>query len=364
MTVGVLGGGQLGRMLALAGAPLGERLVALDPTAGSPAGQVGELIVGAYADRASLAELAARCDVVTYEFESVPVSAVRALEELGATVFPPAAALEVAQDRLLEKSFFARLGIPTAPFAQVDSIGDLSRALAQIGLPAVLKTRRFGYDGKGQAVLRAESDVESAWRAVGEAPSIVERFVAFDRELSILTARGRDGSSATYALTENHHFDGILRISYAPAPNVSAALQAKAAAYAERIAGELSYVGVLAVELFALGDELVVNEMAPRVHNSGHWTIEGAETSQFENHLRAILGLPLGAPSCIGASAMVNVIGRAPDRAALLAIEGAHVHLYGKEAAPKRKLGHVTVRGESHSAIAARVARVREIVEG
>jgi 5-(carboxyamino)imidazole ribonucleotide synthase len=364
VTVGVLGGGQLGRMLALAGAPLGERLVALDPTAESPAGHVGELLVGAYDDRAALAALAARCDVVTYEFESVPVAAVRMLEELGATVFPPAAALEVAQDRFLEKSFFERLGIPTAPFARVDTEEDLVRALARIGLPAVLKTRRFGYDGKGQAVLRTESDIDGAWSAVGGAPSIVERFVRFDRELSILTARGRDGSSATYALTENHHQGGILRVSYAPAPSVSATLQAKAATYAERIAGELAYIGILAVELFAVDDELVVNEMAPRVHNSGHWTIEGAETSQFENHLRAILGLSLGAPSCVGASAMVNVIGRAPDRAALLEIEGAHVHLYGKEPAPGRKLGHVTVRGESHSAIAARVARVREIVEG
>ncbi len=197
-----------------------------------------------------------------------------------------------------------------------------------------------------------------------EAPSIVERFVPFDRELSILAVRGKDGSSATYALTENHHQGGILRVSYAPAPNVGPALHAKAAASAERIVRELEFVGVLALELFAVGDDLIANEMAPRVHNSGHWTIEGAETSQFENHLRAILGLPLGAPTCIGASAMVNVIGHLPDRAALLAIEGAHLHLYGKEAAPGRKLGHVTVRGESHAAIAERVAQVRAIVGG
>ena len=362
MTIGVLGGGQLGRMLALAGTPLGERFVFLDPMPESPAGHVGELLVGAYDDRASLAALASRCSVVTYEFESVPALAVRALEELGALVFPPGGALEVAQDRLQEKSFFERLSIPTAEFAPVESREELGRAATRIGLPAVLKTRRFGYDGKGQAVLRAESDLDTAWAAVNGAPSILERFVPFDRELSILAVRGRDGSAATYALVENHHAGGILRVSYAPAPNVSTAVQAKAAAYAERIVNELSYVGVLALELFAAGDELLANEMAPRVHNSGHWTIEGAETSQFENHLRAILGLPLGATACVGASAMVNVIGAAPDRAALLAVEGAHVHLYGKEPAPGRKLGHVTVRGESQAAIAERVARVRAIV--
>jgi 5-(carboxyamino)imidazole ribonucleotide synthase len=362
VTIGVLGGGQLGRMLALAGAPLGERFVFLDPTAESPAGHVSELLVGAYDDGPSLARLAARCSVITYEFESVPVTAVRALEELGASVFPPPAALEVAQDRFLEKSFFERLGIPTAAFARVDTRDDLARALARIGLPAVLKTRRFGYDGKGQVVLRAESEIDSAWSAIGGVPSIVERFVHFDRELSILSVRGRSGSAATYALSENHHQGGILRVSYAPAPEVSAPLQAKAAAYVERIARELSYVGVLALELFAAGDELVANEMAPRVHNSGHWTIEGATTSQFENHLRAILDLPLGATSCIGVSAMVNVIGRAPDRAALLAVEGAHVHLYGKEAAPGRKLGHVTVRDESRAVVLAMANQVRQIV--
>jgi 5-(carboxyamino)imidazole ribonucleotide synthase len=360
--IGVLGGGQLGRMLALAGTPLGERFLFLDPTPESPAGHVGELLVGAYDDPRLLAELAARCSVVTYEFESVPATSVRVLEQLGATVYPPVGALEAAQDRFVEKSFFERLAIPTAPFARVDTKDDLARALVRIGLPAVLKTRRFGYDGKGQAVLRAESDIDAAWIAVGEAPSIVERFVRFDRELSILAVRGQSGALATYALTENHHQGGILRVSHAPAPDVGEALQAKAAEYAERVVRELSYVGVLALELFAAGDELVANEMAPRVHNSGHWTIEGAETSQFENHLRALLGLPLGATSCVGASAMVNVIGKAPDRAALLAVEGAHVHLYGKEPAPGRKLGHVTVRGDSRAAVVATADRVRQIV--
>jgi 5-(carboxyamino)imidazole ribonucleotide synthase len=351
-------------MLALAGTPLGERFLFLDPSSGSPASHVGDLLVGAYDDRASLAELAERCNVVTYEFESVPVTAVHALEALGTVVYPPAAALEVAQDRVEEKSFFEKLGIPTAPFAAVASREGLGRAAEKIGLPGVLKTRRFGYDGKGQAVIRAPGELDAAWAAVNGAPSILERFVSFDRELSVLAVRGRDGSAATYPLVENHHAGGILRVSYAPAPNVSARMRAEAAEYAEKIVTTLSYVGVLAIEFFAVGDQLLANEMAPRVHNSGHWTIEGAETSQFENHLRAILGLPLGSTSCIGTSAMVNVIGAAPDRAALLAVEGAHVHLYGKEPAPGRKLGHVTVRGTTQEAIADRVARVRAACEG
>jgi 5-(carboxyamino)imidazole ribonucleotide synthase len=361
--IGVLGGGQLGRMLALAGTPLGERFLFLDPTADGPASHVGEQLALPYDDRAALAQLASRCAVVTYEFESVPAAAVHALEELGATVFPPPAALAVAQDRLLEKSFFEKLGIPTAAFARVDTKEDLARALDHIGLPAVLKTRRFGYDGKGQVVLRARGEVDAAWAAVAGAPSIVERFVTFDRELSILAVRAKSGGAATYALTENHHEGGILRVSYAPAPSVVPALQAKAAAYAERIVSELSYVGVLALELFASGDELVANEMAPRVHNSGHWTIEGAVTSQFENHLRAILDLPLGSTACVGASAMVNVIGRTPDRAALLGVEGAHVHLYGKDPAPGRKLGHVTLCRDSPAAVRDAAERVRKLVD-
>jgi 5-(carboxyamino)imidazole ribonucleotide synthase len=362
--IGVLGGGQLGRMLGLAGVPLGRRFAFLDPSSESPARVVGDLDVAAYDDDDALRRMATRCEVVTYEFESVPVAAVHALERHGAKVFPPAGALEVAQDRFLEKSFFAKLGIATAPFAKVDSKEDLARAVAELGLPAVLKTRRFGYDGKGQFVLRAASNVDAAWSAVKERPSIVERFVAFDRELSILTVRGRDGSAATYPLVENHHAGGILRVSYAPAPAVSATLQQKAAAIAETVARELAYVGVLAIEMFAVGDDLVLNEMAPRVHNSGHWTIEGAETSQFENHLRAILGLPLGSTAARGASAMVNVIGAMPPADAVLAVEGAHLHDYGKDAAPGRKLGHVTVRGESHAEIAERVKRVRGLVEG
>jgi 5-(carboxyamino)imidazole ribonucleotide synthase len=362
VTIGVLGGGQLGRMLALAGVPLGHEFAFLDPSAESPAGHVGILHVARYDDADALAALARSCEVVTYEFESVPVAAVRALEASGARVFPPAGALEVAQDRLHEKTFFEKLGIPTAAFAKVDSADDLATAIGIVGLPAVLKTRRFGYDGKGQVVMRAPADVEKAWDTIGRVPCIVERFVPFDRELSILTVRGANGESASYSLVENRHEGGILRVSHAPA-EASPEVHARAARYAEDVARALGYVGILAIEFFAVGAELVANEMAPRVHNSGHWTIEGAETSQFENHLRAILGVPLGSTACVGASAMVNVIGRNPDVPALLAIEGAHVHMYGKEPAPGRKLGHVTVRGASREAIAQRVEQVRAIVE-
>ena len=362
-TVGILGGGQLGRMLALAGYPLGLRFVFLDPSPDSPAGHLGELRVAPYDDEAALDDLAARCGVVTYEFESVPVAPARRLEA-SVPVYPPPNALEVAQDRLHEKAFFERLAIPTARFAPVATKGELAAAAASLGLPAILKTRRFGYDGKGQATLRSLSDVDAAWAAVDGAPSILERFVDFQRELSILTVRGLDGAAASYALVENHHQGGILRTSFAPAPDVDAALQARAAEYAEMVTRALDYVGILAIEFFEADGVLMANEMAPRVHNSGHWTIEGAEVSQFENHLRAIMGLPLGSTANVGVSAMLNVIGTLPDPAPILAVVGAHLHLYGKEPAPGRKLGHVTVRADSREELAPRVAAVRAALGG
>jgi 5-(carboxyamino)imidazole ribonucleotide synthase len=357
VTIGILGGGQLGRMLALAGYPLGQRFVFLSPSSESPAGHLGELLVGAYDDPAALAELAARCTVVTYEFESVPVEPARLLNET-VPVYPPPGALEVAQDRLREKTFFEKLAIPTAPFMEVGSKEDLARAVKTLGLPAILKTRRFGYDGKGQATLRTEADIDAAWAAVKGAPSILERFVTFQRELSILTVRGQKGEAATYALVENQHKDGILRLSIAPA-DVSPALHRQASEYAEAITRALDYVGVLALELFEVDGALLANEMAPRVHNSGHWTIEGAEVSQFENHIRAVLGLPLGSTACVGASAMLNVIGTMPEAAAILEVPGAHLHLYGKDPAPGRKLGHVTVRADTREALDAKVATLR-----
>ncbi len=348
MTIGVLGGGQLGRMLALAAYPLGETFVFLDPSRGAPAGQVGDQVVGAYDDLAKLAELAKRCRVVTYEFESVPVAAARFLEA-HAPVYPPPRALEVAQDRLNEKRFVAELGIATSPFFGVSTHEELEHAVEALGLPVVAKTRNFGYDGKGQAVMRTPEDVAAAWETLSGAPLIVERFVPFERELSILGVRGKDGTKRFWPLVENRHERGILRRSTAPAPFSTPAdaarVQAQAEAISAQILDALEYVGVLAVELFDTPSGLVVNEMAPRVHNSGHWTIEGSVTSQFENHVRAILDLPLGDTSAPGPSVMINLIGGWPERAALLALPHVHLHLYGKTAQPGRKVGHVTIAG-------------------
>jgi 5-(carboxyamino)imidazole ribonucleotide synthase len=342
--VGIVGGGQLGRMLAIAGYPLDIRCTTLDPARDSPASQVAPSIVGPYDDRQALARLAESADVVTYEFENVPVDAARFLMEL-APVFPPADALEIAQDRVREKELFHDMGLPTAPYEAVTTPDELRTATERMGTPAVLKTRRLGYDGKGQAVIHDAVRAEDAWRSIGEVPSILERLVELDRELSILGVRGRDGSVAFYPLVENHHREGILRMSVAPAPDLTPDLQAKAESYARAVMDRLEYVGVMAIELFQVGDELLGNEMAPRVHNSGHWTIEGAETSQFENHLRAVTGLPLGSTAARGSSAMVNLIGTVPSADPVAAVAGAHLHLYGKEPRPGRKLGHITIVG-------------------
>ena len=289
MQVGIVGGGQLGRMLALAGAPLDIRCVTLDPARDSPASQVASSIVGAYDDLDALARLADGADVVTYEFENVPVDSARFLREL-VPVFPPPEALEVAQDRIAEKELFDEVGLPTPPYQAIATLDELTAGVGELGTPAVVKSRRLGYDGKGQVVIRDPLLAEDAWRAIGEVPAILERFVRFDREVSILGARGRDGEARFYPLVENRHIDGILRVSLAPAPDLPPDLQARAERHARAVMERLEYVGVLAIELFQVGDELLGNEMAPRVHNSGHWTIEGAETSQFENHLRAVCG--------------------------------------------------------------------------
>jgi 5-(carboxyamino)imidazole ribonucleotide synthase len=343
--VGIVGGGQLGRMLSLAGTSLGIDCTTLDPAPRSSASQVGPSIVGGFDDREALARLADGADVVTYEFENVPVSSARFLAEL-VPVLPQPEALEVAQDRVAEKVLFGEIGLPTAEHRAVGALQDLLAAIEQIGTPTVLKTRRLGYDGKGQAVIRDPLLAEDAWRSIGELPAIVEGLVAFDRELSIIAVRGRDGSMVCYPLVENRHRDGILRLSIAPAPDVTAELQGKAEAYIRAAMDRLEYAGVMAIELFQVGGELLGNEMAPRVHNSGHWTIEGAETSQFENHLRAVCGMPLGSCSPRGSSAMVNLIGSQPDPTAVMRVPGAHLHLYGKEPRPGRKVGHVTLTSE------------------
>ena len=341
MKVGILGGGQLGRMLALAGYPLGLSFRVFEPVRDAPAGRLAEQTVGSYDAAEALHKFSQGLAVVTYEFENVPVAAVRALETC-VPVYPPSAALAVAQDRLSEKTLFRSLGIPTPEFEAVESRDDLRAAAQRIGLPAVLKTRRLGYDGKGQFVMREAVEIDEAWNALGGVPLILEGFVPFQRELSLIAVRGRDDAHAYYPLVENHHRDGILRVSKAPAPGVSAAVQAQADRYARAILDATSYVGVLALELFERDGVLMANEIAPRVHNSGHWTIEGAKVSQFENHLRAILGLPLGSTDVTGHSVMLNLIGTTPPRESLLARSGVHVHLYDKTPAPGRKLGHIT----------------------
>lgn len=340
MTIGVVGAGQLARMLALAGLPLGQRFVFLDPAVDACAAPLGEHLRGSYDDRELLIRLAARADVVTYEFENVPEDSIEFLSKRVA-VFPDAGSLATARDRLREKILFRELGIPTPPFAAVNSLADLTRAVAQIGLPAVLKTRTLGYDGKGQVVLRRTEDIEPAWARVGSVPLVVEGFVSFRREVSVIGVRGRGGETAFYPLAENVHHEGILRVSRSRPGDPC---QAQAQAYVRRLLDSLDYVGVLALELFHVGDVLLANEMAPRVHNSGHWTIEGTETSQFENHLRAILGLPLGGTAAVSHAAMMNFIGELPDPTRVLAVPGAHLHLYGKVPRPGRKLGHATVR--------------------
>ena len=357
--VAVLGGGQLGRMLGLAGLPLGFRFRFLDPTPDAPARAVGPLVVGALGDEHALGETVRDATVVTFEWEGVPADAARFVERQH-PMRPGPRALEVAQDRLLEKALFLALGIDVAAFAAVDDRAGLDDAVGSIGLPAVLKTRRGGYDGKGQQVLRSPRDVDDGWEALGGVPLILESLVPFSREVSVLAVRGLDGTTACYPLVENTHVDGILRVSRAPAPGLTPALQADGAAIAHRLLDELGYVGVLAVELFEHDGRLLANELAPRVHNSGHWTIEGAECSQFENHIRAILGMPLGSTEPRGPTAMVNCIGAVPRPGSLLAIPGVHLHDYAKVPRPGRKVGHVTVTAPDSSTLDERLGRLRD----
>jgi len=361
--VAVLGGGQLGRMLGIAGLPLGLRFRFLDPAADAPAASLGPLVVGELGDRQALITVAEDAVAVTYEWEGVPADGARFLEARGHRVLPPTSALDVAQDRLAEKTLFRRLGIGTPEFAAVDDRGGLDRAVHTIGFPAVLKTRRGGYDGKGQRVLRHTDELGPAWDDLGGVPLLLEQLVPFDREVSVLAVRGRDGETAHWPLVENEHRAGILRVSRAPAPGTDTALERLAADYAGRVLDELEYVGVLAIELFQMGGDLLANELAPRVHNSGHWTIEGAVTSQFENHLRAVMGWPLGATGARGASGMVNCIGALPDPATVLALPGAHLHDYGKAPRAGRKLGHVTVVASSAAERDEGLARAAAVVE-
>lgn len=354
-------------MLALAGYPLGMRFRFFDPAADSPAGHLAVHVAAAYDDWDALRQFAEAVDVFTYEFENVPVETVRFLAQF-APVFPPPLALEKGQDRLVEKSFFQLLGIPTPLFSgfesglgseQTDESGWLKRMAAEIGFPAVLKTRRMGYDGKGQFVVRDEAALAGALDALTGQDAILEQFIPFEREVSIVGARGRDGTMAFYPLTVNVHREGILRTSVvglAPHP-----LQMQAEDYARRVMEALGYVGVLAIEFFEKDGRLLANEMAPRVHNSGHWTIDGAVTSQFENHVRVVAGLPLGSTSALGAAGMVNLIGFIPEVADILRIEGAHLHLYGKSPRPGRKVGHVNVLAASEAMLRQKMKEISQL---
>ena len=352
-TVGILGGGQLARMMALAGAPLGLRFLAMDTSADACAGQFVPMVVGDWRDEKALAEFASRVDVATFDFENVPAESA---EWLAARipVFPAPRALRIAQDRLAEKTLFNELGIGTPAFAAVDTRAELDEAVARIGLPCILKTRRLGYDGKGQFRLKTAADLDAAWVALGpQAPKvglILEAFVPFEREVSVVAVRGRDGEFRAWPLTENWHRDGILSASMAPCAE-GAALEPQAVAYARKVAEALDYVGVFALELFVRDGQLLANEMAPRVHNSGHWTIEGAETSQFENHLRAVLGLPLGSTAAVGHSVMLNWIGAMPEAAPVLRSPAGHWHDYGKTSREGRKVGHATLRADDRATL-------------
>ncbi len=344
MRIGIIGAGQLGQMLGFAARRLGHECYFLDPSENPPAARVGPVIQAAFDDPVALSVLAEKVDVLTYEFENVPVQALR---DIGgaAPIYPPLEALRLAQDRLDEKQLFERLDIPLPRYHVVDSVDDLRAAGETIGLPLVVKTRRLGYDGKGQFVLRELNQVEDAWQAIGGVPLIAEQWVPFDYEVSAIGARGTDGTIAAYCLTHNEHAGGILRVSRAPVDDD--ALTTKAHTYLSRMLEHLDYVGVLALELFVVGDELLANEFAPRVHNSGHWTIEGAETSQFANHIRAVAGAQPGPTGTVGHAGMVNLIGTIPDAARDAGI--GQLHDYGKSPRPGRKLGHITVVAETEA---------------
>lgn len=359
-TVGILGGGQLARMLALSGAPLGLRFLVMDSADDACAGQFAPMVVGDYTDQAALAEFASKIDVATFDFENVPAESGRWLAER-VPVFPSPRALAVAQDRLAEKTLFRELGIPVPEFADVATRAALDAAIAAIGTPCILKTRRLGYDGKGQFRIKTPADADAAWDALGAQAAtvglILEGFVRFERELSVVAVRGRDGEFRAWPLTENWHVDGVLSASLAPA-QADEALARTAHAHARKLAEALDYVGVFALELFCRDGQLLANELAPRVHNSGHWTIEGSETSQFQNHLRAVLGLPLGDTRMLGHACMLNWIGEMPAAAPVLNEAGGHWHDYGKSSRSGRKVGHATLRADAQSELAVALDRV------
>jgi 5-(carboxyamino)imidazole ribonucleotide synthase len=358
MRIGVIGGGQLGRMLAEAGAGFDARFTFLDPSDSACAAVHGRHLQADWHDTAALEQLLAHSDVITFEFENVSSDVVAMLAEQR-PAYPPARALATARDRWLEKSLFQSLDIPLPPVAKIDSQADLDAATAEIGLPAVLKTRTLGYDGKGQKVLRQPEDVTDAFAELGSVPLVLEGFVDFDHEVSVVAVRGRDGETRVWPLVRNEHRQGMLHCSV---PQADHPLQALAESYANRVLAELDYVGVMAFEFFVQGETLLANEIAPRVHNSGHWTIEGAETSQFENHLRAICGMPLGSTARLAPCAMLNIIGTLPDRNSVLTVPGTRWHDYGKAPRPGRKIGHITVLADSEAQLQERLTAVERLL--
>lgn len=359
MKVGVLGGGQLARMLALAGYPLGITVIAYDAQADACAGQVTELMTGSYDNEAALQLFAEKVDVITYETENIPVTTANFVKQWR-PIYPDVKALTVAQDRLFEKNLFKELGIATPAYATIDSLAELEKAITAIGMPAVLKTRRFGYDGKGQYVIRNKTQLSEAWEQLGKEQLLLEGFIKFDREASMIATRDLKGNIQYYPLTENLHQAGILRCS--TAPYLDEGLTTKAQIYANKILTHLNYVGTLAIEFFVLGEQLLANEMAPRVHNSGHWTIEGADTSQFENHLRAILSLPLGSTKARGHVAMINFISTEPTLAATLTLPQVHFHTYGKEPRANRKLGHATLLSNDITSFQQQLSALKKLI--
>lgn len=340
MKLGILGGGQLARMLALAAYPLGINTVCLDPSPDACAGQLTRLIVSDFNDELALKQFLSEVDCVTIETENIPFSCA----ELAAQIkpfYPSTQALKITQDRLYEKNFFRSLNIPVPEFLPVASEDELIQAISVIGMPAVLKTRRFGYDGKGQYVLRTQADISKSWSQLGSQPLILEKLISFESEFSLIAVRNKSGKTSFYPLIKNHHRKGILHFSEAPVHHDT--LQQEAQTHAFKILEALNYVGVLTIEFFYQGNQLIANEIAPRVHNSGHWTIEGAHTSQFENHLRALFDLPLGSTEVSGSCFLLNCIGNLLPLEPCLSIPGVHYHAYGKAPRPDRKVGHVTL---------------------
>jgi 5-(carboxyamino)imidazole ribonucleotide synthase len=348
MRIGILGSGQLGRMLALAGCSLGHTFVFFDETIGAPTAELGISIPGAFSDRVALERFASSCDVITYEFENVPCETVHFLSNL-TPVYPPPRALEVSQDRLVEKEFLQSLHIATPRFRAASSEEELLLACTSLGFPCIAKTHRLGYDGKGQHRIESKEDLPVAWKALGGVELIVEGFVPFLRELSVIATRDLAGAIEVFPLAQNTHVNGILHHTEIPAPEVTAELKVAAQEIISKVLNELNYVGTLTIELFDIRGELLANEMAPRVHNSGHATINSTITSQFENHIRAICGMPLGSTEPTARAVMFNILGAVPDCATMLQTSSAKLHLYGKDPKPGRKLGHLTLLNPSQA---------------